>query len=211
MAYDWPQEKPRAAIYVLTNKLTNILKLLINVEKTFNSAARYPYIIFHEEDFTHFRVEIGRLNLPHSRIFYQIVDFQNLPDHIRKEGYYNAIGQHCNNKLMGYRFMSYFNSKLVYTYPILGQLEYVLRLDDDSEFLQPITYDVFKFMRDNSLDYAYLTILSDQTDCVFGLWKTVEEYVKRKTYKTYIFPILGKSQAYILQQFWAFKVEYLAK
>ena len=180
VAYDWPQKTPRAAIYVLTNKLTNILKLLINVEKTFNSAAKYPYIIFHEVDFTHFRVEIGRYNLPHSRIFYQIVHFQTLPDHIKMEEFNNVTGEHCNNKPIGYRFMSYFNSKLVYTYPILDQLNYALRLDDDSEFLQPITFDVFEFLRDHSLDYCYLTILSDQTDCVFGLWETVEEYAKRR-------------------------------
>ena len=142
MAHDCSQDKPSAAIYVLTNKLTNVLKLLRNVEKTFNSATKYAYIIFHEEDFTHFRNEIGRQNLPHSRIIYQIVDFKNLPDHITKEEYNNAIGQHCNNKPIGYRFMSYFNSKVVYTYPIMDQLEYILRLDDDSEFLQPITYDV---------------------------------------------------------------------
>ena len=180
MAYDCSQDKPSAAIYVLTNKLTNVLKLLRNVEKTFNSATKYAYIIFHEEDFTHFRNEIGRQNLPHSRIFYQIVDFKNLPDHITKEEYNNAIGQHCNNKPIGYRFMSYFNSKVVYTYPIMDQLEYILRLDDDSEFLQPITYDVFKVMRDGNFDYGYLTILNDQVDCVFGLWEMVEEYTRRK-------------------------------
>ena len=180
MAFDWSQENPSAAVYVLTNKLTNILKLLRNVEKTFNAKMKYPYIIFHEEDFTHFRIEIGRQNLPHSRIFYQIVDFKNLPDHITMEEYNNLIGQHCNNKPIGYRFMSYFNSNLVYTYPILDQLECVLRLDDDSEFLQPITYDVFKVMRDGDFDYGYLTVLSDQSDCVFRLWEMVEEYARRK-------------------------------
>ena len=180
MVYDWSQQRPSAAIYVLTNKFTNILKLLRNVEKTFNSATKYPYIIFHEEDFSHFRTEIGRQKLPHSRIFYQMVDFKNLPDHITMEEYNNAIGQHCNNKPIGYRLMSYFNSKVVYTYAIMDQLEYILQLDDDSEFLQPITYDVFKVMRDGNFDYGYLTILNDQVDCMFSLWEMVAEYTRRK-------------------------------
>ena len=186
MAHDWSQEKPSAAIYVLTNKFTNVLKLLRNVEKTFNSATKYPYIIFHEDDFSHFRTEIGRQKLPHSRIFYQTVDFKNLPDRITMEEYNNAIGQHCNNKPIGYR-LSYFNSKLVYTNPIMDKLEYVLRLDDDSEFLQPITYDVFKVMRDGNFDYGYLTIFSDQTDCVFGLWEMVEEYTRGRGIKPTFF------------------------
>ena len=177
MSYDWPADKPRAAIYISTNQLTNLIKILKNSEKSFNYVTKYPYIIFHEEDFTKHKGEIGRQFLPHSRIFYQIVKFNTLPKHISKTEYKQISTQHCNNKPLGYRYMCYFHSKLVYTYPIMDQVDYALRLDDDSEFLKPITFDMFRYMRDNDLHYGYLMTLHDLPDCVHGLWELVRDYI----------------------------------
>ena len=188
LASNWPEKKPRAAIYVLTHSLTNVIKLVQNVEITLLYTVKYPYIIFHEKDFLNSILEIRRQNLPHSRIFYQKVDFSHLPDHITIHEYNHTIGQHCSDKPIGYRHMCYFHSKLVYNHPIMDQLEYSLRLDDDSQFLQPIRYDLFKFMRDSDLHYGYVATSTDQSDCVYGLWKTVENFIAENQINSTFFP-----------------------
>ena len=67
----------------------------------------------------------------------------------------------------------------MYTHPILRDLEFAWRLDDDSRLLGPdIDYDVFKFMKDNGLVYGYNLIINDFPQCVYGLWEAAENYTK---------------------------------
>ena len=53
MKFDWPKEKPRAVIYVLSHvhRLMKLIRMLKSVEERFNKEWGYPYIIFHEENF----------------------------------------------------------------------------------------------------------------------------------------------------------------
>ena len=80
----------------------------------------------------------------------------------------------------------------VYSYPILNSVEYALRLDDDSSFLQPIRYDLFQFMAEHSLSYGFIHSNQDDPKCIFGLWETVQFYVDTWKINTTFFQKLPK-------------------
>lgn len=71
--------------------------------------------------------------------------------------------------------MCRFHSKEVYRQPILDGLDYLWRLDDDSELSHPFSYDIFKFMQDNNYSYGYYYRVMDP--CVELLWEASCKYV----------------------------------
>ena len=51
----------------------------------------------------------------------------------------------------------------------MDDLEYTWRLDDDSEILAPINYDIIRYMDDHDFKYGYVIEGSDPPLCVQGL------------------------------------------
>ncbi len=115
-----------------------------------------------------------------SFIFFQIVNFSGLPKHVRLQDYIPRRKQICNMFGLGYRHMCYFHAKVIYELPILENIEYAWRLDDDSMILQPIKYDIFHYMKTNNLIYGYKKKNLDSPLCVYGLWESVKSYVLLK-------------------------------
>ena len=69
----------------------------------------------------------------------------------------------------------------------MRQLAYMWRLDDDSQLLAPIKYDVFRFMHSNHLDYGYVWRHLDASVCVTGLWQAAQEFLRNTTIKPEFF------------------------
>ena len=176
----WPAAKPKAAIYVLTepHKRGNKTKdMLASLFKYFNDKYRYPIIIFHTGEWN-ITSEMLPVSIPREVIFLQRVIFP-LPPYLAER---RTICPHG----LGYRHMCRFHANTVYTHPILQDLEFAWRLDDDSLLLGPnIEYDVFKFMRDRGLLYGFITIDSDILACVVDLWEAAEDYTKQLHIKSH--------------------------
>ena len=83
--------------------------------------------------------------------------------------------------------MCNFHSKTVYEMPIMQDVEYSWRQDDDSFILSNINYDVFKFMKTNQYKYGYRVVNKDSPICVAGLWTTVKAYVMLKNINPYFY------------------------
>ncbi len=178
--YHWPETKPRGVIYILTqSERMKKLKIFMNsLHKHFTSKYHYPLIIFHENDMLDKRTDIlksGPWNS--SLVFFQTVNFSGLPKHVRLQDYISRRKRLCNRFALGYRHMCYFHAKIIYELPILDNLEYAWRLDDDSVLMNPIKYDIFQYMKDNNFLYGYKKKNDDHPECVYGLWETVKSYV----------------------------------
>ena len=72
--------------------------------------------------------------------------------------------------------MCRFHAKTLYDQPILVGLQYVLRLDDDSFILKPVSYDIFRLMRDRRILYGYALTWHD--DCHDGVWTVAREFMR---------------------------------
>eukprot|EP01067_Filipodium_phascolosomae_P003731 Filipodium_phascolosomae@DN2664_c0_g1_i1.p1 len=79
-------------------------------------------------------------------------------------------------KPIGYRHMCRFQAKLVYEQPIIKELDYYWRLDDDSLLREHVTYDVFKFMQGHDYVYGYRVVLPDNPLCIAGLRQAALEF-----------------------------------
>ena len=79
---------------------------------------------------------------------------------------------------MGYRHMCRFFSGEIFKLDELKKYEYVMRLDNDSFLLKPVSFDIFKYMKENNLDYGFIepAVQIDNPKVVDGLWDTCQDY-----------------------------------
>ena len=176
---NWPQHKPRAAIYALTGgpKGGRLLKMLTTLFDKFNDEYHYPIIIFHEAEF---HPEIVKEQFDRPNIFYQQITFPQ-PLHFPEPDPVSVCDRLTDT---GYRHMCRFHAGMVFTHPIIQGLEYVMRIDSDSELLPPrVTYDLFSFMKEHQLIYGYRTLVIDGGDCVKNLWELAETYARERSIK----------------------------
>ena len=173
MMQQWPTGKPRGAIYYLVHhsRLHFLKKSLESLESHFLSKFSYPLILFHEEELRPYKDKVSAM-LNSTHIYFQEITFRT-PGFI-KTPLSEMIP--CMSSI-GYRHMCRFQAKLVYQQPILEDLDYYWRLDDDSFLMGPVPYDLFSYMRDHQVDYGYSWIHLDSHTCTRGLWEATDSYV----------------------------------
>jgi len=142
------------------------MRLLKTLFKYFNEQFRYPIIVFIDKKDIQSYLAMKN-ELKDYTVFFQTVLFQ-LPSYKCKD----KIPITYDGFSLGYRHMCRFHSKGVYEQPILTGLDYAWRLDDDSEILRPIGYDVFEFMRGQNLSYGFVIQDADEWNVVQYLWET---------------------------------------
>lgn len=78
---------------------------------------------------------------------------------------------------MGYRHMCRFFSGELYTYSVLKEYDYYLRLDTDSFIHTPLNYDIFEWAKENECYYGYIApaIQKDNPKVIEGLWDCVDQ------------------------------------
>lgn len=181
----WPEKKPKAFIYFLItyerlNKMLNSLALL---DKYFNTKHQYPIVVFHE---TEANFDIARTFLrswTKSTMYFQTVSFQ-VPDFLPRN--LTMRSKTCL-KSFGYRHMCRFHAKLFYEQPIIRGFDYAWRLDDDSEIMSPIEYDIFEYMQNRSLQYGYTIVDNERRDCTVDLWESAERYIRNASIRPTFF------------------------
>ena len=178
---DWPPDKPKAVIYFLsmTNRLNELSLSLKSLDKYFNNKFKYPVIIFHEAELIPKIQEIR--NYTESELFFQQITF-SIPSFLTQ-----PVPKVIFSKGYGYRHMCRFHAKVVYQLPVLWGFDYYMRLDDDSVLLDNVTYDWFKYMKDNKYLYGYKTIRPDNPRVLKGLWKAAEYYITENNITTQFF------------------------
>lgn len=177
----WPSGKPKAVIYLLINSRTVESRLLFGLKLLdiqFNIKHDYPVILFHEDDLTH-QQKIAIRKESRSNIFFQEVKFKipewvtESPDVFLNRCTFGAPGH------IGYRHMCRFHTRLVFEHPIMKNVAWYLRIDDDSKILEKIDYDLFKYMDSNHYKYGYLMTTLDDRRCIVGLRSNVTKYFEQ--------------------------------
>ena len=177
-----PADRPKAAVYYLVqpSRIHSVRDSLKALDTYFNNRFQYPVIIFHERNFSaNHRAQLKEVTT--SNLYFQLIEFK-IPDFIVQP--FPKIN--CNASI-GYNHMCRFHSLCVYEQPVMKQLEYTWRLDDDTFILSNINQDIFRFMSDNDLVYGYTFIMSDAKRCVQHLWTNVTSYIRENHIKTHFF------------------------
>jgi hypothetical protein len=190
----WSQ-KPRAVIYYLTQKrrlvmMGSALQSLYNA--FYQQFPFYQILIFHDDLTAADRREM-QAYVPHMKLHFIELEL-DIPKHLRPP--YRATSPpprvaHCapNTSTIGYRHMIMFHSTWIHKYlfnPSHGysDVEFILRLDDDSSFSSSLGYDIFKMMEQNHLSYGFVSTLQDDPGCVRGLWNFTWDFLERTNAST---------------------------
>ena len=177
-----PVDQPKAAVYYLvrSDRIRILGESLKALDKYFNNRFKYPVIIFHERNFTAYhRAQLREVTT--SNLYFQLIQF-TIPDFIVQP----FPKSECNYPV-GYKHMCRFHSLGVYEQPIIKQLDYTWRLDDDSFILSNINQDIFRFMSDKDLVYGYTFVTNDAGRCVQHLWTNATSYIRDNHIKTQFF------------------------
>jgi len=82
---------------------------------------------------------------------------------------------------IGYRSMCRFYSGDIFTNPALDEYDYIWRIDSDAQYICPIDYDVFDFMKHNEFVYGWTILMYEEPRISADtLWKATLEYIKMK-------------------------------
>ena len=151
----------RAVIVTLIRSSNRSVLLTINMIHSvlrFHSsipADPYPFLIFHDEQFTasmrEYILSCVPVSHPRVSILFALVHF-NTDVQPEKNS--------RTDKSMSYRMMCRFWSYDVFYHPVLtrGRYEYLMRMDDDSYFSDTLDKDLFRYMQANKLDYIYRSV-----------------------------------------------------
>jgi hypothetical protein len=131
--------------------------------KNYNSRFHDDVVIVHEGDFD----DAAQTDLRQGRgpelKFHTLApeDWEIFPPSLR--------GTKIKTDYLGYRHMVRFFS--IRIWPLLSRMgyKYIARLDDDSLILSEISYSLFEFMEEHSIDYAYRAFQNEDIEQYFWL------------------------------------------
>jgi hypothetical protein len=200
-----------AVIYVLTQRrrLQMVAYMLQQLFDSFlRFHPQYPVIIFHD-DLTEADIQYIRATVPLAKLDFISFQFQ-FPKNIDPAKLPKRTVCAPDSSTIGYRHMCRFHATAIHDLLIPSDtsgsssmrnimkdfvspatrehlrstyrdLEYILRVDDDSEFPADIGYDVFKFMKINKKKYGYVSITYDDPKCVTNLWNISRDFIKQQS------------------------------
>ncbi|MCJ1226992.1 hypothetical protein MMC12_003647 [Toensbergia leucococca] len=177
--------KPRAALISLVrnSELPGLIQSMRQLEYQWNRKYQYPWVFFNDEPFSD-KFKLATQNLTSAQCYYEVVprDHWSLPDWIDEGRFMNsleylgAIGV-GKGWMISYRHMCRWNSGFFYRHPRLQDFDWYWRVEPDVHFFCDIDYDVFRFMRDNSMKYGFNMNILDDARSFPSLWSRTRSFI----------------------------------
>jgi alpha 1,2-mannosyltransferase len=177
--------RPRAAIISLVRneELDGIMQSMRHLELYWNSKYRYPWIFFNEKPFTE-EFKAATSNLTSAETFYELIPVEHwsTPSWIDQERYMTSLSylDHIGvgkGYMLSYHQMCRWNSGFFYHHPALRNYDFYWRVEPDVQFFCNISYDVFRFMRDNALKYGFNMNILDDARSFPSLWPQTRDFI----------------------------------
>ncbi|CAF0857103.1 unnamed protein product [Adineta steineri] len=165
---------PRGVIVTLIGSTNTSVVRVINMIHSviqFHSVQEnfhYPFLIFHDQGLTLSKRQyiLSCTNYTNKKIniLFILLDYQT-----------NAqISPNSTQRpSIGYRLMCRFWSYDVFYHPAIRnqQYDYLMRMDDDSYFLDKTKFDLFEYIHQQKLDYVYRSLYTDTCQALFSIEK----------------------------------------
>ena len=174
---------PNSCIFYLVNEQEIHVKRLEDslqcLKDNFLQQYSYP-VVFGHEGLADTTIDRIRASAPENHYFHK-VDFnlpkysediiEKIPEKFKGEWDENAFFS------MGYRHMCRYFSGAIYKDKFFENVEYMLRIDCDSYFIDKVDYDIFKYVADNNIIYSSVAERENEADYVIvGLKQFLEKY-----------------------------------
>lgn len=187
--------KHNAAIYLLSSRTLLLEKCLNNLFKNWNYKYNYPvYVHYFDEIYS--KKHIKQINNNISKnIFFHRIEYK-VPEHIdEKDLFYNkrhlpyvrkSFPKNRLGFLHGERFWTNLTSYGEYGCIVkeLKQYDFLMRIDDDSNFKGKINFDLFDILKTNPIATAYMynRYTYRVRDTRIGLWEFYKNYLRKYNY-----------------------------
>jgi hypothetical protein len=184
-----------AAIYLLSSRTLLLEKCLTNLFKNWNCKYNYPvYVHYFNDIYSKKFIEKINKNISKKIYFHQIS--YEIPKHLNeKELFYNKteipyVKKSFPKKRLGYLHGERFWLNLT-SYGEIGCLvaelknyDFLMRIDDDSNFKKKIDFDLFDKLEEYPIASAYMyNRYTDRVrDTRIGLWEFYKDYLKKFNY-----------------------------
>jgi hypothetical protein len=174
----------KAVIYFLCQKkrmmlLQNALELLYE-NFWLDYGRNYPVVIF-QDDLGPVEQAYLQRSVPLMKLKFVEIELK-IPSNLDPKTVPNRTVCDPKRSTIGYRHMCRFHATAVHELLRkngFGDVEYIMRLDDDSQLTGPIGYDVFQYMKVNHKLYGFLRTIGENVDCVTGLWDLANDFLNR--------------------------------
>lgn len=187
--------KHNAAIYLLSSRVLLLEKCLTNLYKNWNHRYDYPVYVHYFDDIYNKKFIEKIHNSISKNIFFHQIDYK-VPDHINeKDLFYNKIEIPYVKKAFSKKRLGYLHGERFWTnitsYGEIGCLvkelenyDYLMRIDDDSNFKAKLEFDLFDVLKENPIATVYMwnKYTERVRDTRLGLWDFYKDYLKKFDY-----------------------------
>ncbi|KAI7849650.1 nucleotide-diphospho-sugar transferase [Circinella umbellata] len=168
--------------------LAGLRMTIRQIEFSVNKEHHYPYIIFSNEELSDEFKHLANVMTPDDIdvAFYDKLDNEYY-------GYANSTDQkeaeaariRMNETLFGdsedYRFSSRFMAGLMFRHPALKDLDYIWRFEGGTEYICPVNFDPFAFMKDTGKKVSFSIALYEYEETIPSLFSNVMKFASENS------------------------------
>jgi alpha 1,2-mannosyltransferase len=179
-------EKMNATFVTLARNsdLWDIVKSIRTVEDRFNKNFHYDWVFLNDKPFD---AEFKRVTTAfvsgkthYGEIAHEHWSFPDFIDQDKAAGVRKDMGE--RNIIYGdstsYRHMCRFESGFFFRQPLMNQYEWYWRVEPSVELFCDVSYDPFKYMRDNNKKYSFVLSLYEYIETIETLWDSAKKFIK---------------------------------
>ncbi|OAX83100.1 hypothetical protein ACJ72_02543 [Emergomyces africanus] len=162
-----------------------IAKSIRQVEDRFNRNYHYDWVFLNDEPFDD---EFKKLTstLISGKTHYGLIpeEHWSFPDFIDQQRAAKAREEMEANKVIyggsiSYRHMCRYESGFFFRHELLQNYDYYWRVEPSIEYFCDISFDPFKFMKDNKKKYSFVISLYEYKETVPTLWDSAKKFIKQ--------------------------------
>lgn len=182
-----PYERANATFVTLARNedLYTLLQSIQNVEDRFNSKYHYSWVFLNDKEFNEEFKEATSAMIS-GETFYGVIpkDHWGYPEWIDQDKAAMVREEMQRKQIIyggsaSYRHMCRFESGFFWRHPLLDQFKYYWRVEPDVKLHCDVTYDLFKFMRDNKKRYGFTISLFEYIETIPTLWQTTKDFLSK--------------------------------
>ncbi|CAF0954034.1 unnamed protein product [Adineta steineri] len=166
---------PRGVIVTLIRSTNRSIAQVINMIHSVtlfhstNDNFQYPFLLFHDHNFT---LALRQQILSCARYKNKTIQISFVP--LNFVSNVSRSDKFSKKHLPGYRLMCRFWSYDVFYHPaiVYGNYDYIMRMDDDSYFINKTHIDLFQYIGRKKLDYVYRSWYQEDNNASFAIEKT---------------------------------------
>ncbi|OJD27738.1 hypothetical protein ACJ73_00869 [Blastomyces percursus] len=163
----------------------DIAKSIRQVEDRFNRNYHYDWVFLNDAPFNDEFKKITSA-LVSGKTHYGLIPTEHwsFPDFIDQQKA-AKVRQEMKEKQViygdsiSYRHMCRYESGFFFRHELLNQFDYYWRVEPSVEYFCDISFDPFKFMKDNKKKYSFVISLYEYKETVLTLWDSVRKFMEK--------------------------------